>query len=221
MSDAQPIESDVLSSTPVPECFALGAVLLAPAPRRNLFQPSRGVATVLDDLEIGAAAGGLLSEKHGAKPRGAPLVAHTKSAIAIVNSRVLTEDRPENRGFFSESVEVVVEVMVNRQGQINHFDDLGDDLRASSEPCEKVTNVAVVLFDRDGQVFACEELLLRDEAMIAVPIIGDERFAFEADFVEELLACGVITATKNPGDGSPSNRVIGSPNPQFCSLFFT
>src|SRR5277367_2773874 len=135
--------------------------------------------------------------------------------------RVLTEDRPENRGFFSESVEVVVEVMVNRQGQINHFDDLGDDLRASSEPCEKVTNVAVVLFDRDGQVFACEELLLRDEAMIAVPIIGDERFAFEADFVEELLACGVITATKNPGDGSPSNRVIGSPNPQFCSLFFT
>src|SRR5271167_3087854 len=137
------------------------------------------------------------------------------------NRRVLTEDRPENRGFFSEGVEVVVEVMVNRQGQINHFDDLGDDLRASSEPCEKVTNVAVVLFDRDGQVFACEELLLRDEAMIAVPIIGDERFAFEADFVEELLACGVITATKNPGDGSPSNRVIGSPNPQFCSLFFT
>src|SRR5271168_4706414 len=139
----------------------------------------------------------------------------------MITRRVLTEDRPENRGFFSESVEVVVEVMVNRQGQINHFDDLGDDLRASSEPCEKVTNVAVVLFDRDGQVFACEELLLRDEAMIAVPIIGEERFAFEADFVEELLACGVITATKNPGDGSPSNRVIGSPKPQFLSLFFT
>jgi hypothetical protein len=33
------------------------------------------------------------------------------------------------------------------------------------------------------------------------------------------LACGVITATKNPGDGSPSNGVIGSPKPQFLSLF--
>ena len=135
--------------------------------------------------------------------------------------RVLTEDRPENRGFFSEGVEIVVEMMINPQGQINHFDDLGDDLRAASEPCEEMTNVAVVLFDRDGQVFACEELVLRDEAMIAVPIIGDERFAFDADFVEEFLARGVITATKNPGDGSPSNRVIGSPNPQFFSLFFT
>src|SRR5271163_4525800 len=82
--------------------------------------------------------------------------------------RFLTEDRPENRGFFSESVEVVVEVMVNRQGQINHFDDLGDDLRASSEPCEKVTNVAVVLFDRDGQVFACGEIAAAREASIAL-----------------------------------------------------
>ena len=137
------------------------------------------------------------------------------------NARVLTEDRPENRGFFGEGVKVVVEVMVNPQRQINHFDDLGDDLRAAAEPCEKVANVAVVLFDRDGQVFAGEELVLRDEAVIALPIIGDERLAFDADFVEELLACGVITATKNPGDGSPSNRVIGPPNPQFLSLFFT
>ena len=47
-------------------------------------------------------------------------------------------------------------------------------------------------------------------AVIALPIIGDERLAFDADFGEELLACGVIPATKNPGDGSPSNRVIGS-----------
>ena len=72
----------------------------------------------------------------------------------------------------------------------------------------------------DGQVFAGEELVIRDEAVIALPIIGDERLAFDADFVEEPLACGVITATKNPGDGSPSNRVIGSPKPQFLSLFF-
>jgi hypothetical protein len=152
-------------------------------------------------------------------PRGAVLA--MQHDLPDADMSVLTEDRPENRGFFSESVEVVVEMMVNPQGQINHFDDLGDDLRAASEPCEKVTNVAVVLFDRAGQVFACEELLLRDEATIALPIIGDERFAFDADFVEEFLACGVITATKNPGDGSPSNRVIGPPNPQFCSPFVT
>jgi hypothetical protein len=63
-------------------------------------------------------------------------------------------------------------------------------------------------------------LVIRDEAVIALPIIGDERLAFEADFVEELLACGVIAATKNPGDGSPSNRVVGSPKPQFLTPFF-
>jgi hypothetical protein len=135
--------------------------------------------------------------------------------------RVLTKDSPENRSFFGEGVKVVVEVVVDPQRQIDHFDDLGDDFRAAAEPCEKVADVAVVLFDGDGQVFAGEELVIRDEAVIALPIIGDERLAFEADFVEELLACGVITATKNPGDGSPSNRVIGSPKPQFLSLFFT
>ena len=143
------------------------------------------------------------------------------TATAYANWRVLTEDRPENRGFFGEGVEVVVEMMINPQGQVNHFDDLGDDLRAASEPCEEMTNVAVVLFDGDGQVFAGEKLVVRDEAVIALPIIGDERLIFDADFVEELLACGVITATKNPGDGSPSNRVIGSPKPEFLSLFFT
>src|SRR5271156_4269993 len=135
--------------------------------------------------------------------------------------RVLTKDSPENRGFFGEGVKVVVEVVVDPQRQIDHFDDLGDDLRAAAEPGEKVADVAVVLFDGDGQVFAGEELVIRDEAVIALPIIGDERLAFEADFVEELLACGIITATKNPGDGSPSNRGIGSPKPQFLSLFFT
>ncbi len=112
-----------------------------------------------------------------------------------------------------------MKVVVDPQREIDHLDDLGDDLCAAAEPCEKMLNVAVVLFNGDGQVFAGEELVLRDEAVIALPITGDERLAFDADFVEELLACGVIAATKNPGDGSPSNRVIGSPNPQFLSFF--
>ena len=135
--------------------------------------------------------------------------------------RVLTKDSPENCGFFGEGVKVVVEVVVDPQRQIDHLEDPGNDFRSAAEPREKVADVAVVLFDGDGQVFAGEELVIRDEAVIALPIIGDERLAFDSDFVEEPLACGVITATKNPGDGSPSNRVIGSPKPQFFSLFFT
>ena len=111
--------------------------------------------------------------------------------------------------------------MVDPQRQIHHLHGLGDHLRAATEPREKMTNVAVVLFDGDGQVFAGEELALRNEAVITLPIIGDEGLAFDANFVEEMFACGVITATKNPGDGSPSNRVIGSPKPQFLTLFFT
>src|SRR5271156_1955142 len=110
--------------------------------------------------------------------------------------------------------------MVDPQGQIDHFRHLGDNFRAAAEPREKVTNVAVVLFDGKGQVFSGEELALGDETVIAFPVIGDEGLAFDADFVEEFLACGVITATKNPGNGSPSNRVIGPPNPEFVSLFF-
>jgi len=38
--------------------------------------------------------------------------------------RVLTKDSPENRSFFGEGVKVVVEVVVDPQGQIDHFDDL-------------------------------------------------------------------------------------------------
>ena len=40
------------------------------------------LATVLDDLQIGATAGGLLSEKHGAEPRRRLFVAHTELAAA-------------------------------------------------------------------------------------------------------------------------------------------
>ena len=41
------------------------------------------LATVLDDLETGATAGGVLSEKHGAEPRNDSFVANTKSAIGL------------------------------------------------------------------------------------------------------------------------------------------
>ena len=55
--------------------------------------------------------------------------------------------------------------------------------------------------------------------MEALPIVGDEGLAFEANFIEELLTGLVITATQHPGEGSPSDRVIGPPNPELASLF--
>ena len=133
--------------------------------------------------------------------------------------KVPIADRPENCGFCGEGGEIVVEVTVESQRQIDHFHGLGDNFCAAAKACEEVTNVAVVLFDGHGQVFAGEELVLRDEAVIALPVISDEGLALDADFVEEFLTCGVITTTKNPGDGSPSHRVIGSPKPHFFSLF--
>jgi hypothetical protein len=63
-----------------------------------------------------------------------------------------------------------VEVVIDPQRQIHHFHGLGDHLRAAPEPREKMTNVAVVLFDGDGQVFAGDELALRNEAVITLPI---------------------------------------------------
>jgi hypothetical protein len=49
------------------------------------------LATVLDDLETGATAGGLFSEKHGAEPRNGSFVANTKSAMPIVTSSAMCD----------------------------------------------------------------------------------------------------------------------------------
>src|SRR5271167_2472990 len=127
-------------------------------------------------------------------PRQSRAVYEPPKAAEDTTWRVLTKDRLENCGFCGEGVEIVVEVVVDPERQIHPFHGLGDHLRAATEPREKMTNVAVVLFDGDGQVFAGEELALRNEAVITLPIIGDERLAFDANFVEEMFACGVITA---------------------------
>jgi hypothetical protein len=115
---------------------------------------------------------------------------------------------------------VVMKVMIKPQGQIDHEGDFGDDLGAAAETGDEVTNVAVVLLDGDSQVFAGEELILRDEAVKPFPIVGQEDFVLDTDFIEELLTGGIITATKHPGDGAPTHRVIRSPNPELFSLFF-
>ena len=82
---------------------------------------------------------------------------------------------------------VVMKVMIKPQGQIDHEGDFGDNLGAAAETGDKVTNVAVVLLDGEGQVFAGEELILRNQAVKPFPIVGQEGFALDADFIEELL----------------------------------
>jgi hypothetical protein len=62
-----------------------------------------------------------------------------------------------------------------------------------------MADVAVVLLDGEGQVFAGEELIFGNEAMKALPIIRYERAAFEPDFGEVFLTGCIITPTQNPG----------------------
>src|SRR5271155_1621905 len=47
------------------------------------------LATVLDDLEIGATAGGLLWKNMGAEPSGHSFVAHTNSAVTPTQSSTI------------------------------------------------------------------------------------------------------------------------------------
>jgi hypothetical protein len=54
-----------------------------------------------------------------------------------------------------------VKVMIDAQGQINHLHDFG----TAAEAREKMTDVAVVLLDGEGQVLAGEELVFGDETV--------------------------------------------------------
>ena len=77
--------------------------------------------------------------------------------------------------------------MIDAQGQINHFHGFGNDFGTASEAREKMADVAVVLLNGEGQVFAGEELVFGDETVKAFPVVGEEGLALEADFIEELL----------------------------------
>src|SRR6201987_203495 len=112
-----------------------------------------------------------------------------------------------------------MEVVIDAQGQINHLHGFGNDFGAAAKAREKVADIAVILLDREGHVFAGDELVFGDKPMEPFPVVGEEGFAFDADLIEELLTGGVITATKHPGDGAASDRVIRAPNPELASLF--
>jgi hypothetical protein len=114
---------------------------------------------------------------------------------------------------------IVVEVVINPQGEIDHFLNFGNDLGFAAKASEEMADIAVILLDGKGQVFTREKLVFGDEPMEAFPIVGDEGRAFEPNFINEPLTGFVITATKHPGDGSASDRVVRAPNPELASLF--
>jgi hypothetical protein len=114
---------------------------------------------------------------------------------------------------------IVMEVVINPQGEIDHFFGLGNNLGLAAESSKKMADIAVILLDGEGQVLAREELVFGDKPMEPFPIVGKEGFAFEADFIDEPLTGFVITATKHPGDSTASDRVVRAPNPKLASLF--
>src|ERR1700747_2639626 len=114
---------------------------------------------------------------------------------------------------------IVVEMVIKPQGEIDHFLDLGNHLGLAAESSEKMADIAVVLFDRKGQVLAGEELICGDQPVKPFPIVGGEGLACESDFINEPLTGFVITATKPPSDGAASDRIIRPPNPELASLF--
>src|SRR5919112_4247930 len=81
-----------------------------------------------------------------------------------------------------------------------------------------MADVAVVLLDSEGQVLAGEQLPFWDQAVEALPVVGQEGVALDADPVEKPSAGRIITPTQLPGQGSPCHRVVGPPEPNL--VFF-
>ena len=98
--------------------------------------------------------------------------------------------------------------MIDAQGQIDHFHGFGNGFGPAAEAREKIADVAVVLLDGEGQVFAGEEPVFGDERVKAVPVVGEDGLALEADFIEELLT--EPAPAKALGDAHIWARQIGS-----------
>ena len=118
---------------------------------------------------------------------------------------------------------IVMEVVINPQGEIDHFLGFGDHLGLAAEAREKMADVAVVLLDGEGQVFAGEELVFGDETVKAFPVVGEEGLAFEADFIEELLteplpAKARVASSRPPSTRATVRRATGSYARQIQSL---
>src|SRR3954454_10814992 len=132
-------------------------------------------------------------------------------------ARHLTEDRLEA---VAHRQEVLGPPQVAEQPErpVDPMTGARGDLRAATEAGEVVADVAVVLLDREGQVLAGEQLLRRDQPVEALPVVGQEDVAPDADLLEQSPAGRVITPTQFPGQGSPCPRVVGPPEPNL--VFF-
>jgi hypothetical protein len=116
----------------------------------------------------------------------------------VAKRRHLTKDRYCHL-LVAQEVFWFAKMVEEAEGQIDHFSAARGDLRSPAKPSEIVSDIAVVLLDPEGQVLAGEELRLGDAAVVAVPVVGQKDPAFDADFLEELLAGRIVTLTQNPG----------------------
>jgi hypothetical protein len=121
----------------------------------------------------------------------------------------------------AQEIRRLAKMMEKAQGQVDHVSAARRDFRSATKPGEIVSDVAVVLLDPEGQVLAGEELGFGNAAVVAVPVVGQEGPAFDPDLLEELLAGRIVTLTQNPGQGSPVERIEGSPDPTFVFFPFT
>src|SRR3954465_15988728 len=94
----------------------------------------------------------------------------------------------------------------------------GGCLRGGTETGGVGADVAVVLLDREGQVLAGEQLLLRDQPVEALPVVGQDALTPDPDPVESAPAGTVIPPPPLPGQGSPCHRVKAPPEPNL--VFF-
>src|SRR3954470_14745265 len=115
----------------------------------------------------------------------------------------------------------IMVVMIESQAEIDHSRPFRDNLGPATKAGQEMSNVAVVALDGNREVLAGEPLFRGDQPMISVPVVGDEGHPLGSRLVEEPAAGCIITATQNPGHGSPADRIIGAPEPKLACLFFT
>jgi hypothetical protein len=90
--------------------------------------------------------------------------------------RALRKDREKDSGKRG-IIFWIAQMVVKPQGQIDHLRAFGNDLSATTKTSQIMAEVAVVLFDGKGQIFAGNELVLGTEAMKTCPIVGQESVA--------------------------------------------
>src|SRR3954465_5781801 len=96
-----------------------------------------------------------------------------------------------------------------------------------------VADVAVVLLDREGQVLAREQSILRDQPVEALPIVRQEDVALDADPAEQSPAGALTTpppplvrsrrqvpSSRPPSSQARVRRATGSKARQSQTLFF-